>query len=137
MLCGLRQAIEIGREAFCLGAWRHTVGAHERQLNTGSYAEAPLSAMGNLLYNTVVLEKLVASGDVEAKLLTFEAKLRAGNSTDARELFTSIDSEKLLHILRFPYAAAMAHLVLVGRFSDLSERAISLLSSLPAAGGEQ
>src|ERR1017187_4985209 len=55
MVCGLRQAIEIGREAFCLGAWRDTVGAHERQLNTGSYAEAPLSAMGNLLYNTVVL----------------------------------------------------------------------------------
>jgi hypothetical protein len=31
----------------------------------------------------------------------------------------------------------MAHLVLVGGFSDLSEKAISLLASLLAAGGEQ
>ena len=84
-----------------------------------------------------LLEKLVASGDVEGKLLTFDAKLRAGDSTDARELFTSIDSEKMLPILRFPYATAMAHLVLVGGFSDLNEKAIALLASLPAAGGEQ
>ena len=33
---GLRQAIEIGREAFRLGAWRHRVGAHEQQLSTES-----------------------------------------------------------------------------------------------------
>jgi len=55
MLCGLRQAIEIGREAFCLGAWRHTVGAHEQQLNTRSYAGALFSSNQYLLYNTVVL----------------------------------------------------------------------------------
>ena len=84
-----------------------------------------------------LLEKLVASGDVEAKLLTFDAKLRAGDSTDARELFSSIDSQKMLPVLRFPYATAMAHLVLVGGFSDLNEKAIALLASLPAAGGEQ
>src|SRR6266478_411340 len=55
MLCGLRQAIEIGREAFCLGAWRHTVGAHEQQLNTRSYARPPFFSRQYLLYNTVVL----------------------------------------------------------------------------------
>jgi hypothetical protein len=30
---GLRQAIQIGREAFLLGAWRDRVGAHDPQLN--------------------------------------------------------------------------------------------------------
>ena len=29
---GMRQAIQIGREAFLLGAWRNRVGAHNRQL---------------------------------------------------------------------------------------------------------
>jgi len=31
VLRGLRQAIEIGREAFLLGAWRDRLGAHELQ----------------------------------------------------------------------------------------------------------
>src|SRR5215471_10499914 len=31
---GLRQAIEISREAFLLGAWRNRVGAHKVQRNT-------------------------------------------------------------------------------------------------------
>jgi hypothetical protein len=55
MLCGLRQAIEIGREAFCLGAWRHTVGAHEQHRNTRCYARTPIFSRQYLLYNTVVL----------------------------------------------------------------------------------
>ena len=92
---------------------------------------------GESTWKQSVLEKLVTSGDVEAKLLTVDAKLRADDSTDARELFTSIDSEKMLPILRFPYAAAMARLTLVGGFSDLNEKAIALLASLPAVGGEQ
>jgi hypothetical protein len=29
----LRQAFQIGREAFLLGAWRYKVGAHDQQLN--------------------------------------------------------------------------------------------------------
>src|SRR5437899_8943088 len=59
MLCGLRQAIEIGREAFCLGAWRHTVGAHEQQLSTESRAGTLFLSSRYLLYNTVVLSKLM------------------------------------------------------------------------------
>ena len=31
---GLRQAIQIGREAFLLGAWRNRMGAHDQQLTT-------------------------------------------------------------------------------------------------------
>ena len=55
MLCGLRQAIEIGREAFRLGAWHHTVGAHEQNL-ARRVAQEPLSLSSRyLLYNTVVL----------------------------------------------------------------------------------
>jgi hypothetical protein len=30
---GLRQAIQIGRDAFLLGAWRNKVGAHDQQVN--------------------------------------------------------------------------------------------------------
>jgi hypothetical protein len=55
MFRGLRQAIEIGREAFCLGAWRLTVGAHEQKLNTKKYAAALSFPNVYLLYNTVVL----------------------------------------------------------------------------------
>ncbi len=62
MLCGLRQAIEIGREAFCLGAWRHTVGAHEQQLNTRGYARPPFFSRQYLLYNTVVITESGRSG---------------------------------------------------------------------------
>jgi hypothetical protein len=29
MPCDLRQAVEIGRKAFLLCAWRHKIGAHE------------------------------------------------------------------------------------------------------------
>ena len=29
---GLRQAFQIGREAFLLGAWRNRVGAHDQHL---------------------------------------------------------------------------------------------------------
>lgn len=84
-----------------------------------------------------LLQKLVESGDVEAKLLTFDAKLRGGTNSTARELVSSIDPEKMPASLRFPYAVAMAHLVLVGGFLDLREKAISLLGALPADGGEQ
>jgi hypothetical protein len=55
MLRGQRQAIEIGREAFRLGAWRHRVGAHEPQLSTERCAEPGFLSRGNLVYNTVVL----------------------------------------------------------------------------------
>ncbi len=84
-----------------------------------------------------LLQNLVESGDVEAKLLTFDARLRRGTNTTARELVSSIDSEKLPSNLRFPYAVSMAHLVLVGGFLELREKAISLLADLPANGGEQ
>ena len=33
MPCGLRQAVEIGRKAFLLCAWRHKVGAHEMSIS--------------------------------------------------------------------------------------------------------
>jgi hypothetical protein len=33
MPCGLRQAVEIGRKAFLLCAWRHKVGAHEMSVS--------------------------------------------------------------------------------------------------------
>lgn len=84
-----------------------------------------------------LLQQLVESGDVEARLLTFDAKLRVGTTSSARELISSIDPEKMPASLRFPYTVAMAQLVLVGGVLDLREKAISLLAALPADGGEQ
>jgi hypothetical protein len=55
MLRGQRQAIELGREAFRLGAWRRRVGAHEPQLSTERCAELDFLSRSNLGYNTVVL----------------------------------------------------------------------------------
>ena len=55
MLRGLRQAIEIGRKAFRLGAWRHTVGAHQQQLSTERCAGTLVLSSRYLLYNTVAL----------------------------------------------------------------------------------
>ena len=77
------------------------------------------------------------AGDVEAKLLTFGAILCAGSTSDARALFASIDPEKMLPLFRFPYAAAMAHPVLVGRCSDLSEKGHFTTRLVAAAGGDQ
>jgi hypothetical protein len=37
---GLRQAIQIGREAFLLGAWRNRVGAHGQNLTLKMSADA-------------------------------------------------------------------------------------------------
>jgi hypothetical protein len=83
------------------------------------------------------LEKLVNSGDVEAHLLAFDAKLRAGESEAARELLFRIDPESTAPSFRFPHAVAMAHLVLVGGFLELCEKATSLLVALQPAGGDQ
>src|SRR5262249_39902442 len=52
---GLRQAIEIGREAFLLGAWRKRLGAHELQPTTIKVAAAMDFSRRYLFYNTVVL----------------------------------------------------------------------------------
>ena len=55
MLRGQRQAIEIGREAFRLGAWRHRVGAHGRTLARNVCPGVLFLSRMNLVYNTVVL----------------------------------------------------------------------------------
>ena len=83
-----------------------------------------------------LLGPLAASGDADAKLLTFDARLRTGASDSAREVFDSIVSETMHPNLQFAYVTAMAQLVFVG-FQDLREKAISLLESLSPTGGEQ
>src|SRR5262250_150663 len=52
---GLRQAIEIGREAFLLGAWRNRLGAHELQPTTTRVGTAWNFSRRYIFYNTVVL----------------------------------------------------------------------------------
>jgi hypothetical protein len=51
----LRQAIQIGREAFLLGAWRNRMGAHDQQLNIKEWQTEWFFSSRYLVYNTVVL----------------------------------------------------------------------------------
>src|ERR1700694_2088036 len=52
---GLRQAIQIGREAFLLGAWRNRMGAHDQQLNITEWQTGWFFSLRYPVYNTVVL----------------------------------------------------------------------------------
>src|SRR6202047_589741 len=52
---GLRQAIQIGREAFLLGAWRNRMGAHDQQLNIKEWQTGWFFSSRYSVYNTVVL----------------------------------------------------------------------------------
>ncbi len=52
---GQRQAIEIGREAFLLGAWRDRLGAHDAQVIMQNFLPPSSFDKANLFYNTVVL----------------------------------------------------------------------------------
>jgi hypothetical protein len=53
---GLRQAIQIGREAFLLGAWRNRMGAHDQQLNIKKWQTGWSFSSRYPVYNTVVID---------------------------------------------------------------------------------
>src|SRR5260370_17860904 len=52
---GMRQAIQISREAFLLGAWRNRVGAHDPQLIIRECWTDKYFCRRYSVYNTVVL----------------------------------------------------------------------------------
>jgi hypothetical protein len=52
-------------------------------------------------------------------------------------MFLSIRRERVPETLAYPYAHALALLVSAGGHGDLKEDAITLLSAIPPAGGEQ
>src|ERR1700693_3427852 len=52
---GLRQAVQIGREAFLLGAWRNRMGAHDQQLNIKEWQTGWFFSSRYPVYNTVVI----------------------------------------------------------------------------------
>jgi hypothetical protein len=108
------------------GSERHLYANASHLINGGKYSDAER-----------LLEKAVQNGDAVAQLLAFDAKLLGGNAPSARDAFAEIDRNSLSPSLKFPYAAAAANLVLVGRLMEFREEAISLLSSLPAAGSPQ
>src|ERR1700683_4976660 len=55
---GMRQAIQISREAFLLGAWRYRVGAHDPQLIIKECWTGKSFSRRYSVYNTVVLESI-------------------------------------------------------------------------------
>jgi tetratricopeptide (TPR) repeat protein len=84
-----------------------------------------------------ILAKLISAGDVEAKLLLTDARLRSGAGESAGELFSTIEAKSVPPHLQYPYAVAISLLVLVGGLISLRNRAISLLDDLLPTGGEQ
>src|ERR1700693_3871975 len=63
---GLRQAIQIGREAVLLGAWRNRMGAHDQQLNIKEWLTGWFFSSRYPVYNTVVLGGCCGAGSVRA-----------------------------------------------------------------------
>ena len=53
---GVRQAIQICREAFLLGAWRDRGGAHDQKLSLDVLGKCRFLRKRNSIHNTVVLE---------------------------------------------------------------------------------
>jgi hypothetical protein len=90
-------------------------------IDQGKYDEAELC-----------LASLVSDGNVTAKLLIVDARLRSGKLDEARGLFKSIDtptSEQLQH----PYGVAAALVALSLDDEEIRCRAIAVLRGLPAA----
>src|ERR1039457_4695587 len=52
---GMRQAVQISREAVFLGAWRKRMSAHDQQLTTTDWQIAGVFGREHPVYNTVVL----------------------------------------------------------------------------------
>ncbi len=82
------------------------------------------------------LQKLIENGDVKAKLLAVDIKLRTGAVQQALELFTSIQADKIPSPLRYPYAHTMSLLALATGSVDLRDKGLSLLEALPPNGSE-
>jgi hypothetical protein len=84
-----------------------------------------------------ILGEVAACGDIKASLLLVDARLRSQRSDAARTMFLSIARERVPETLAYPYAHTLGLLVAAGGHADLKEDAITLLSAIPAAGGEQ
>src|SRR5882724_2522641 len=67
---GLRQAIQIGREAFLLGAWRNRMGAHDQQLNIKEWQTGWFFSSRYPVYNTVVLGRNTALPSEDLRSVT-------------------------------------------------------------------
>jgi hypothetical protein len=84
-----------------------------------------------------ILGELAANGDIKANLLLVDARLRPQRSDAAREMFISIAREQVPEPLEYPYAHTLGLLVCVGGHVDFKDDAITLLSNISPAGGEQ
>src|SRR5882724_705945 len=73
---GLRQAIQIGREAFLLGAWRNRMGAHDQQLNIKEWQSRWFFSSRYPVYNTVVVAACGDSWEARAFFLPAPATMR-------------------------------------------------------------
>src|SRR6202158_4304877 len=94
---GLRQAIQIGREAFLLGAWRNRMGAHDQQLNIQEWQTGWSFSSRYPVYNTVVLGQLVHCSVEQVRILKVGliARLLVRNRLQtSREWFVPLRRER-------------------------------------------
>jgi hypothetical protein len=80
-----------------------------------------------------VLASPLKEGDVAAHLLAIDARLRAGKTTLARELFLALQPDRISPGLVYPYAYTTGLLALACNDSELKRTAISNLRKVVAA----
>jgi uncharacterized protein YchJ len=81
------------------------------------------------------LADAINAGDLMAKLLTIDARLRTGKQDAARDLFLTINDPVPAHF-QYPYGVAAALVALFLRDKDIRHRALAILAGLPAAAVE-
>jgi hypothetical protein len=77
----------------------------------------------------------IKDGDIVAKLLIVDARLRSGKRGEARDLFLTI-GDQVPAQLRYPYGAAAALVAMFLRDDKIRRTAIAALSGLPTAAVE-
>jgi hypothetical protein len=83
----------------------------------------------------VLLADPISDGDVVAKLLIVDARLRSGKREEARDLFLTIDDQVSAQV-QYPYGVAAALVAMFLRDDKIRRTAIAALSGLPAASVE-
>jgi hypothetical protein len=118
------------------GDWETT----EREFRARGYPEGEerlaivLIEHGHFAEAETLLSGAIEAGELVAQLLAVDARLRSGRTNAARDLFDSIDSERVTGGLQYPYAATCADVALSTGDSDLKKRAAMRLREIPAAG---
>jgi hypothetical protein len=95
-------------------------------IDEGKYANAELLLAG-----------LVGAGDLVAKLLIIDARVRSGDCISARDLLLSVRPEQVSSLLKYAYAVACSIVALSSAGdAELRARALRAINSMPPSAQE-